>query len=69
MLLVEKVHVAENGIILLLYIISYMKLCAHFISEKGIFHISYVKIEVHISYMKVVEFSIFHIWKQRHIEK
>ena len=46
--------------------ISYMKLCAHFISEKGIFHISYVKIEVHISYMKVVEFSIFHIWKQAH---
>ena len=66
MLLVEKVHVAENGIILLLYIISHMKLCVHFISEKGIFHISYVKIEVHISYMKVVEFSIFHIWKQAH---
>ena len=43
-----------------------MKLCAHFISEKGIFYISYVKIEVHISYMKVVEFSIFHIWKQAH---
>ena len=28
-------------------------MCAYFISEKGIFCISYVKIEVHISYMKV----------------
>ena len=36
-------------------------MCAYFISEKGIFYISYVKIEAHISYMKVVEFSIFHI--------
>ena len=28
-------------------------MCAYFISEKGIFYISYVKIEVRISYMKV----------------
>ena len=37
---------------------------AYFIYESGwTFYISYMKTEVHISYIKMVQFSIFHIWK------
>ena len=37
---------------------------AYFIYESGwTFYISYMKTEVHIAYIKVVEFSIFNIWK------
>ena len=45
-----------------------MKLCVHISSLEEIFYIS-CENEVHVSYMKVVEFSIFHIWKQRHVLK